>query len=294
MKQKILFLLILFAFTAIPLFSQTGAKICTDISVTLSDENPGVRPSVTISWKNPQTTAIESILLYRDTKHISKSSIKFLTPLESLPRNTEEYTDKPKDSKKYFYAALPVFYKSGLLDLIVPGVNATVNAVSAVPKKVEPYVAGTKRPVQQKDERSNLPLPDLNIMSRNEDKKGISDEAVEIAARAGRFIPNKETKSLYVFPEDKALENTSGEQYLLSKIITSSFMQNDWDTAEFQLQQFLKTNHSDAITRRANFYLGQTLYYQGYYREALNAFIIAEDSFPAKTKQWIQAVLEKM
>ncbi len=278
----------------VSLFSQSGAKICTDIKVSLSDEKPGIRPSVTIAWKNPQSTAIDTILLYRDTKQITKSSLKTLNPLVTLPRNTEKYTDKPDDGKKYFYAAIPVFYSAGILDIIVPAVNSTINGIMSVPKKAEPFTASAKRPVQQKDERSKLPLPDLNIMSRNEEKLGISDEAVAIASMVGRFIPKTETKSLYIFPEDKTIDNTSGEHYLLTRIITSSFMQNDWDTAENQLQQFLKTNHSDIITRRANFYLGQTLYYQGYYREALNAFIIAEDSFPAKTKQWIQAVLEKL
>lgn len=298
--KKIIVLLLITISTIFYGFAQdnkivsSGSKTCTNIHTNLENSKTLTRPVIKVKWTSPQNLEVKEIALYRHTEQILSSTLQQLTPIAKLPAGSQEYTDTIDNDSTWYYAAISVLQDGKIYDVVIPSVNATVIGLSATPQKKSPYIATNKRVPQKQNERELIPLPYLNMLARPEEtKKTLDDETLKVAA-SFRAAPTKQaSKPLYVFPEDKETTG-SGEQYLLAQIINSSFISNDWDTAEEELKQFLKVNRSVEITRRANFYLGQVFYYQGYYRESLNSFIIAENAFPAKTKQWIQAVLEKM
>lgn len=292
MKRFIIFVLTIFLFSNF-IFSQNSGKNCTDISASILSNDSNGKASIQIKWNPPNTNQIKSLLLYKDSTQILRKSLNNLVPLATLPANTSEYIDSGKHNENLFYALITVFNDGTTYDVIIPSVNATISPVKILPPIKEKYEAPKKNPPEKADQRRLMPLPYLNFKTDKEEVLPLSDEAIMIASQYRKFNNKKKNQPLYVFPEDTN-KKASGENYLLAKIVNNSFIANDWDTAEAELKEFLKVNRSEEITRRANFYLGQVLYYQGYYRESLEAFIIAEDIFPAKTRQWVQAVLEKM
>lgn len=282
-------ILLLSSFT----FAQNSGKNCTDISASILNIESKGNASIQIKWNTPTSTNIKSLLLYKDSSQILRKSLNTLVPLATLPGNTSEYIDNGKHNENLFYAIISVLNDGTVYDVIIPSVNATITPIKILPPKIDKYDPPKKNPPEKANQRNLMPLPYLNFKTDKEDILPLSEEAIQIASQYRKFNNKKKNQSLYVFPEDTN-KKASGENYLLAKIVNGPFIANDWDTAEAELKEFLKVNRSLEITRRANFYLGQVLYYQGYYRESLEAFIFAEDIFPAKTRQWVQAVLEKM
>ena len=96
---------------------------------------------------------------------------------------------------------------------------------------------------------------------------------------------------LQILPQDRTPD--SGDQYLLSTIVNSSFAKAQWATAETELLNFLKINRTEETVSRANFYLGQIYYYQGRSKNSLNAFMASLNDYPIESRQWIDEVLEQ-
>ena len=289
MKRIIFYLCLIF--TLFGVFAQTNSKTCTNIAATILKNDINNEQAFLIKWELPKNSSAKYLYIYKDTKQILSSSLKNLKPIAKLKGNATQYIEKITDSSSYYFAVL-IENNEGLQNLIIPSLNATIKAISQITKKNDLITSQEKRITQPKENRSHVPLPYLNIETEQE-KLPLSEEAKIIAQTYRRYNKQKKSLPLYIFPDDKKINGT-GEQFLLSQIVNGVFIENDWHVAETKLKEFLNINRSVEITRRAHFYLGQVLYYQGYYREALNSLIIAEDAFPAKTKQWIQAVLEKM
>lgn len=297
MKRLIFFITIILFSTNLLIFSQSTkvqeSQNCSNLATKLIKKEFGQRPDIYLSWNLPQSKNISSILIYRDTKQIFKKDLKNLSPIATLSNSETHYTDKVSDNQQYFYALITKTEDSSIYDVIIPSVNATVFGIQASIQTAQKYIPPEKNPPKAENQRELIPLPFINIDNFSDQKILLSQDSIEYSKRFRKFQKENKSQPLYVFPEDTSTTST-GEQYLLTQIINGSFINNDWDTAEQELKDFLKVNHQIQITRRANFYLGQVLYYQGYYREALNAFVLAEEVFPAKTRQWIQTVLEKI
>lgn len=247
---------------------------------------------MTITWTLPSPSRIASIRLYRDSSQIFSSRIKSLKPIANLSGNTAQYTDAVPDLEAaYFYAVVTELTDSSLFDLIIPSVNSTVSAVTPLPLQtklaslIQPNTASSRG-----NERSLIPLPYLNIIAYSEEvSNSISTESQNLAKKLGTSSDMYTSRPIYIFPEDE--KPLSGEQYLLSTIINSSFIQNNWIQAEKDLGTFLSINRSAEISKRAVFYTAQILYYQARYPEALRLFIDTEDTFPDLTREWIESAL---
>ena len=95
----------------------------------------------------------------------------------------------------------------------------------------------------------------------------------------------------YIFAEDM-LSPDGGDEYLLFDVLKNSFIKKDYVRAADDLQRFLAQNRSAAVTERAHFYLGESLYFQGKYPSALSQFLLLTDAFPSLVNRWIQSALD--
>jgi hypothetical protein len=290
--MKRLLSILVVCLTTVSFFSQntpSSNSTVSNIQVKLDSEN---LTSVTLTWTLPASSQIAAVRVYRSNSQIFSSNIDTLQPIASLPASATLYADTVPDVEAgYYYALVCELKDDSVFKLIIPSVNATVTAATPLPLQTKLASLIQPNPGENgRNERSLIPLPYLNILARSEDlKTAVSPEAQNIARQLGTEANYYSSNPIYIFPED--VKPLSGEQYLLSTIINSSFIQNDWIQAETDLHNFLSINRSEEITKRAVFYTAQTLYYQARYPEALRLFIDTEDTFPDLTREWIESVL---
>jgi TolA-binding protein len=86
----------------------------------------------------------------------------------------------------------------------------------------------------------------------------------------------------------------TGEESALNQIIKEYFEKFEWENARDSLQNYLSLPRSGDIQARARFYLGQTHYFTGNYREALWEFLFFRSINPPEANRWIDAVLAAM
>jgi hypothetical protein len=204
------------------------------------------------------------------------------------------YTDYPVPGIPYYYALITedeLF--SGTME-IIPGNNATKDPVE-IP-------SGYRVGLKNSPDLRPMPLP---LISAN----SISSMGAEIfpgtplssgAERALSGIkPSNDfskitLKAPRVFRNDLETPSGGGEEYLLRTIAQGPFLQRNWEEAGSSLTEFLSLPRSASVENRARFYLGQTYYYKGSYREALFEFLLIRDEFPAESNEWVQTVLALM
>ncbi len=85
-----------------------------------------------------------------------------------------------------------------------------------------------------------------------------------------------------------------GEDSALFQIISDSFINRDWEKARTDLLHYLSLPRSKDVEARARFYLGQTLYFSGYYRGALFEFLAIKSFHPVEANMWIDSTLSAM
>ncbi|WP_461248176.1 tetratricopeptide repeat protein, partial [Treponema sp. R6D11] len=174
---------------------------------------------------------------------------------------------------------------------IKPGTNATVTPVSVTS---EQPVESNLRPI---------PLPVLTLRNTVPESYFMTEipEQVTLSATSenilrGTRMPSKaplKLKRPRVFSVD-LVAPTGGEESALFQIITEYFVTFKWEEARISLQHYLSMPRSKDIEARARFYLGQTLYYTGKYRESLMEFMSIRSLHLAEANKWIDAVLSAM
>ena len=110
------------------------------------------------------------------------------------------------------------------------------------------------------------------------------------------YMPSKvplELKKPRVFMIDLQ-SPASGEESALFQIIKEYFEKYDWERARISLQHYLSLPRSPDVQARAQFYLGQTFYFTGDFRDALFEFLAFRPFHPAEANSWIDAVLAAM
>jgi len=174
---------------------------------------------------------------------------------------------------------------------IKPGVNATVTPVTVTS---EQPTERTLRPI---------PLPVLTLRNTVPDSHFITEIPGQIPLSAASSnilrdtkMPSKAPINLKrprVFSVD-LVAPTGGEESALFQIITEYFITFKWEDAQVSLQYYLSMPRSRDIEARARFYLGQTLYYNGKYRESLMEFLAIRPLHFAEANKWVDAVLSAM
>lgn len=292
--KRIVFYLLFVCFLA-NTYSQTSnslAQTITDISATVSNiDTPN--SSVLLKFSLPKDSEINELYIYRDTAQITKFTIKNLKPIDIIKGTEKTYEDNlvKTQGDTYFYCILATNKNNEIFDVIIPLVNSTITGIVPYPKPQD--IAPVQKPViitSYTDERSIIPLANLNTHTNTEPDPSISNESLTYAKNLSKTGKKAQIRKPFIFEEDK--KESTGEQYLLSKIILGPFMKQEYMNSENELLSFLSINRSYDITKKAYFYLGQVYYYQTRYKEALLAFLDAEDISPVEVSKWIDATLQ--
>jgi hypothetical protein len=197
----------------------------------------------------------------------------------------------PVPGLSWYYA---VIYEdeiaSGSME-IKTGVNATTSAVFVTSEQTP------ERPLRP------IPLPVLTLRNTVPDSYFLTEipELIPLSASSSNMLretemPSKAPINLKrprVFAVD-LVAPTGGEESALFQIVTEHFITFQWEPARVNLQRYLSLPHTKEIEARARFYMGQTLYYTGFYRESLMEFLSIRSLHLAEANKWIEAVLSAM
>jgi hypothetical protein len=204
------------------------------------------------------------------------------------------YMDYPVPGIPYYYALITedeLF--SGDME-IQPGLNATRDPVE-IP-------SGYRVGLRSSPDIRSMPLPLISV--NRVSSTGTENSApVPLSPRTERAVsgikPSENFskipfKAPRAFKDDLEVPSGGGEEYILKNIVQDPFLKRNWEGARENLTEFLSLPRSSSAENRARFYLGQTYYYSGSYREALFEFLLIRDVFPAESGEWVQAVLTAM
>jgi hypothetical protein len=174
---------------------------------------------------------------------------------------------------------------------IKPGINATVLPVTVTGAQT---AESSLRPI---------PLPVLTLRNTIPESYFMTEipEQVSLSETSANMLRDTEMppklplnlKRPRIFSVD-LVSPSGGEESALFQIITEYFVTFQWDAARIGLQQYLSLPRSKEVEARARFYLGQTLYYTGKYRESLMEFLSVRSAHLAEANKWVEAVLSAM
>ena len=294
MKRFIFMICILLTFTFSSFAQSSVSSVISDLKATINNISDNTA-TIKLTWKIPNKNDITEFIIYRNTKQIAKENLSLLKPLEVLTGKYTTYFDTVSDlSSEYYYAVLTKTRNGEFFDIIIPTVNSTVNPITPKPKKtvLSENINKPGKIETRENERELIPLPFLNENDQSyAEKIEIPKKNIEIARKLTKKTTKSKSKPLQILPQDKTPD--SGDQYLLSTIVNSSFAKAQWDQAESELLNFLKINRTEKTVSRANFYLGQIYYYQGKSKNSLNSFMASLNDYPIESRQWIDEVLEQ-
>jgi hypothetical protein len=246
----------------------------------------GDKVVITYEMEGPKRNAI----LYRSTQPVRRPQ-DLLNAVIVQSKVSSPFIDLPVPGLSWYYA---VVYEdeisSGSMG-IKPGFNATVSSVTIIG--------------EQSAERSLRPIP-LPVMTL----RNTMPEGLFLTEIPGQMPLSKETSGILrdakmpskaplnlkrprVFAVD-LIAPTGGEESALFEIVMENFVKFEWDTARINLQHYLSQPRSSEIESRARFYLGQAMYYNGFYREALMEFLSFRSFNLGEANKWIDAVLSAM
>lgn len=279
--KKFIFLSVLFL-SLLGAFAQSQRLFVTDIGVEAISET-----QIKIDWTLPQGLNTEkdslSIELYRTVIPVSDvSALWNEKPLVVLHDFETEYVDTVSENKEFYYTVLLAKEGSDIADFVIPGTNSTVWGITPLVPAEAPLLPKKITKVEKPDPSTGLrsfPLPLLNNFSTSGSvKKEFSTKALRIP-------------DAYIFMEETK-KSLAGEEYLLSEIITKHFVSKNYEKTIEELRSFLNIKRSEATKNRATFYLGESYFFLGEYREALPYFLAVKDAFPGLADYWIQITLE--
>jgi len=229
-------------------------------------------------------------ILYRSTQPVRRPQ-DLLNAVIVRSGVVSPFEDSPVPGLLWYYA---IIYEDEIASGNVgirPGVNATVSSVAIYSDQ---NIERSLRPI---------PLPVLTLRGNSRDSFFITEIPVEIplSLESANMLRDTEMprkapltlKRPRVFSVD-LVAPTGGEESALFQIVMEHFIRFDWENARNGLQHYLSLPRSREIEARARFYLGQTLYYSGEYRQALMEFLSFRSFHLAEANSWIDAVLSAM
>ena len=248
---------------------------------------------ITYNTEGVPESGLKKTVLYRSGRPIRQPR-DLLNASIVLSGVSSPFVDYPIPGLPWFYAVILEDDITGGSVGIYPGRNATRTAVEITGGETAP---GDVRPIR------SLPLPAMSVhnavpgsdrFSVIPDPEPLSQEtvkALESVTKAPAAPPPD--KKPRVFTRDLA-EPGGGEDSELMLIVQDSFSKKDWRTANEELLRYLSLPRSSDTEARARFYLGQTCYFSGKYREALVEFLFVRPLYPNEAHVWIEAALSAL
>ncbi|MDR2159206.1 MAG: tetratricopeptide repeat protein [Treponema sp.] len=243
--------------------------------------------SVIVNCRIPEES--KGTILYRSVEPVRRTA-DLLSAVIVRAGAVFPFADYPVPGIPCYYT---VIYEEELVRgsvRIQPGRNSTATAVE-IPSAAE-----------GKDLRS-LPLPLLSIQNTVPGADRFSelpaviplrpDAAKAVAEIRAGTPPERAEKKPRAFSEDLEITAEGGDAPLRG-IVQGPFLKREWEQAREDLLRFLLLPRTAAEEARAHFYLGQTGYFTGRYREALIEFLLFQKEYPLEAGEWLEAVLDRM
>ena len=226
-------------------------------------------------------------ILYRSTQPISRPQ-DLLNAIIIQQAAVSPCVDLPVPGIPFYYAIIfEDEIASGSMG-IKPGVNSTMETVALG---------------DQPFERSLRPIPLPILRAGANDGFFITEIPVQIPLTQESIIMLRDTqmpqkaplvlKRPRIFSVD-LIAPTGGEESALFQIVAEYFSKFEWENARISLQHYLSLPRSKEAEARARFYLGQSLYYTGNFRDALMEFLSFRAHNLSEANIWIDAVLTAM
>ena len=243
------------------------------------------------------------LLVYRSTSPIrSSSDLAFAQSLRSLSSSKTSFQDYPVPGISYYYAVIDSgFLKVGDIDF-TPGDNTTI-----VPATIP---LGTRVGLPSTTVNRYLPLPLHLLTASIEDGSrlplsdyirvpGYRDLGTPANKAVGGLLsglPSAEPAEpeLTILQEDRGSVVSGGEEYTLKSILNREFSEKRWIETESLLKKFLSVHRSEPIERRARYYLGQALFFQEKYREALLEFVLLREELYSQVDPWLDVIFYRI
>jgi hypothetical protein len=255
--------------------------------------------SVTIRFvpsnKTRDLILYRSIAPLRSFTDLTKASYSLL-----LSGGTDQVKDVPLAGINYYYAVIDAkLLNSGKADFI-PGQNATVvpvqiplTGVTSVSNTSSERVYPLPAPhILYSIETGDELLPPLPFLLPREMKL-----AAVLQNRVDHLIDRIQrpatSPAFDILPVDQAA-NLEGEDLLLQSLAKSAAAAPDSKESIDSLVNFLQTQHSDQVEARGRFYLGQSYFLHGQYRDALREFVFARDLYYIESQKWLDACLQAL
>jgi hypothetical protein len=260
-------------------------------SITAEVQGGGIMISYQTKDEGQMTILYRSINPIRRMEDLLNAVI--LRSLSGAP-----YMDYPLGGIPNYYAILLEDELISGTAAIYPGLNATIKPVEvAADPQAAPQVRPIPLPLISTNTLNTLPDGFGKISPEMPKKIPLSHQAEESLIDVPPYkAPPRARKAPRVFPQDLEAPLPLGgeEDRLLRSIIQGPFNAKDWGGAQEVLLRYLALPRSHAAEARARYYLGQTYFFTGAFREALFEFLMAQSQYPEDIVDWIQATLREI
>lgn len=244
--------------------------------------------AVILTWKSDLSG--NNLVLYRSTSpFISLESLVQSIPVSSFQDSGVPFVDYPVPGIPYYYAILD----EGTIRTGTVSFEYGINT-NRIPVEIPSYFAKIQR--NPLPAIRPMPLPWLNPY------KEIKPLPAIFSIETNKIITNLlEKKPIQKTPEREAFIFSidikpvgGGEELALKKIIETHFITAQWETAAKEIGNFLSIRRTPETVARARFYLGQTYFFRGDYTNALLEFLLSQDEYYNKSREWIQYSMERL
>jgi len=244
--------------------------------------------AVIITWSG--NSRDKNLVLYRSTSPFTDlNSLVPAVVISSFTDTGTPFVDYPVPGIPYYYAIIDEdSVRSGKVSF-VPAKNT-----NRIPVEISPLFSRIQR--SKLPSLRPMPLPWLNPSQTVPEDTTVFGKRTEsiISVLVSGQPPIRRTMPVpYILDDDKT-EKAVGEDYSLRQILDKNFPEKKWEGAQKELIEFISLRRTPKTTARTRFYLGQVYFFRGDYKNALLEFLLAQDYYYSKSREWIQYVLNAL
>lgn len=289
--------------TSLPLSVSEAGK-AEDLAASIKNITTVVHgDSINVNFESSKPE--RQLLLFRSTLPVQslEDLLRASSPI-TLNRNSSQYRDFPIPGVDYYYTVIDSdLFKLGKA-VLIQGENST-----RLPVQLPLGPGRTGLPASSSKLRPP-PLPYLLIDSSVEQGGSLTSSLPFLLPEQTESLKPATNKALAKifsgFPESVSSEmqleileadrggNTSGSAYALKGILQEQLFQGNFPEAEALFNKSLSIRRSSDIEARTNFYLAQSRYFQGKYRQAFLTFLLAIDLYYKEIQPWLEACYQKL
>ncbi|MDR2515754.1 MAG: hypothetical protein LBC88_00040 [Spirochaetaceae bacterium] len=264
----------------LPELSISGLLARTEGEGVIITYNPGGIPE----------SNLKKTILYRSSRPVRRSQ-DLLNAVIVQSGVSTPFVDYPIPGLPWYYAiVLEEDITSGSVT-IYPGRNATTVAVEISGEGTSSGGGHAIRSLPLPEISAYNAAPESDVFAQIPKSEPLSRETLKaLEGVQKKPAPAQSDRKPRAFARDLG-DPAGGEDSELMRIVQNSFSGQDWRTAQDELLRYLALPRSPATEARARFYLGQTCYFSGKYREALVEFLFIQARHPAEAHIWIEATL---